>query len=65
VQGYLPTLRVEYRLRVLENRVLKRTFGNKWEQVTGECRQLHTEELHNVFSPPHVTKQGIYHVQDM
>ena len=43
-------------MRVPENRVMKRIFGNKWEQVTGECRQLHTDELHNVFSAPHVTK---------
>jgi hypothetical protein len=40
--------RKEHRLRVLENRVLRRIFGLKWEEVAGGCwRTLHNEELHN------------------
>jgi hypothetical protein len=40
------TLREEYRLRVFENRVLRRIFGPKRDEVTGEWRKLHNEELH-------------------
>jgi hypothetical protein len=39
------TLREERRLRVFENRVLRRVFGPKREEVTGELRKLHNEEL--------------------
>jgi hypothetical protein len=39
------TLREEHRLRVLENRVLRRIFGPKRDEVTGEWRKLHNEEL--------------------
>jgi len=39
------TLRVERRLRVFENRVLRRVFGPKRDEVTGEWRKLHNEEL--------------------
>ena len=35
------TLREERRLRVFENRVLRRVFGPKWDEVTGEWRKLH------------------------
>jgi hypothetical protein len=35
-------------LRVFENRVLRRIFRPKREEVTGECRRLHNEELHNL-----------------
>jgi hypothetical protein len=44
------TLREEYRLGVLENRVLKRIFGPKRDEVTGEWRKLHKEELHALYS---------------
>jgi hypothetical protein len=37
-----------YKLRATENRTLRRTFGPKREEVTGELRKLHTEELHNL-----------------
>jgi hypothetical protein len=40
------TLREEHRLRVFENRVLRRIFGHKRDKVTGEWRKLHSEELH-------------------
>jgi hypothetical protein len=39
------TLRGEHRLRVFENRVLRRIFGPKRDEVTGEWRKLHNEEL--------------------
>jgi hypothetical protein len=44
------TLRQEHRLRVFENRVLRRMFGPKRDQVTGDRRKLHNEELHNFHS---------------
>jgi len=45
-------LREERRLRVLENRVLRRIFGPKRDEVTGECKQLHNEGLNNLYSSP-------------
>jgi hypothetical protein len=42
------TLREEHRLRVFENRVLKRIFGPKRDEVTGEQRKLHNEELRDL-----------------
>jgi hypothetical protein len=36
---------------VFENRVLRRIFGPKREEVTGDWRKLHNEELHNLYSP--------------
>jgi hypothetical protein len=44
------TLREEHRLRVFENRVLRRIFGPKRYEVTGGWRKLHNEELHNLNS---------------
>jgi hypothetical protein len=41
-------LRKERRLRVFENGVLRRIVGLKKDEVTGECRKLHNEELHNL-----------------
>jgi hypothetical protein len=46
------TVREEYRLRVLENRVLRRIFGPKRDEVTGGWKKLHNEELRNVYSSP-------------
>jgi hypothetical protein len=42
------TLREEHRLRVFENKVLRRIFGSKRDEVTGGWRKLHSEELHNL-----------------
>jgi len=42
------TPREERRLRVFENRVLRRTFGPKRDEVIGECRRLHNVELHDL-----------------
>jgi hypothetical protein len=43
-------------LRVFENRVLRRIFGPKRDEVTGGCRKLHNEELHNLYSSPDVIR---------
>jgi hypothetical protein len=43
-------LREEHRLGVTENRVLRRLFGPKRNEVTGEWRKLHNEELHDLYS---------------
>jgi len=48
------TLREERRLRVFENRVLRRIFGPKRDEVTGEWRKLHKEELNNLYSSPNI-----------
>jgi hypothetical protein len=46
------TLREEHRLRVFENRVLRRICGPKRDEVTGEWRKLHNEELHDLYCSP-------------
>jgi hypothetical protein len=46
------TLREEHRLGVFENRMLRRIFGTKRDEVTGEWRKLHNEELHDLYSSP-------------
>jgi hypothetical protein len=42
------TLREGHRLRVFENRVLRRIFGRRRDEVTGGCRKFHNEALHNL-----------------
>jgi hypothetical protein len=51
------TLREENTLRVFENRVLRRIFGPKRDEVTGEWRKLHNEELHILYSSPNIIRQ--------
>ena len=50
------TLREERRLRLFENRVLRRVFGPKRDEVTGEWRKLHTEELSDLYSLPNIVR---------
>jgi hypothetical protein len=50
------TLREEHRLSVFENRILRRIFEPKRDEVCGGWRKLHYEELHNVYSSPSITR---------
>ena len=50
------TLREERRLRVFENRVLRRIFGSKRDEVTGEWKKLHNEKLNNLYSSPNIVR---------
>jgi hypothetical protein len=50
------TLREEHRLRVFENRVLRRIFGPKRDKVTGEWRKFHNEELRDLYSSPRIIR---------
>jgi hypothetical protein len=47
-------LREECRLRVFENKVLRRIFGPKRDEVTGEWRRLHNKELYGLYSSPNI-----------
>jgi hypothetical protein len=49
------TLREEHRLRVLENRVLRKIFGPKWEE-DGTWRKLHNDELHSLYSSQNIVR---------
>jgi hypothetical protein len=50
------TLREERRLRVFENRVRRRIFGPKRDEVPGEWRKLHTEGLNGMYCSPHTVR---------
>jgi hypothetical protein len=51
------TLREEHGLSLFENRVLRRIFGPKRHEVTGQWRKLHSGELHNLYSSPDIIRQ--------
>jgi hypothetical protein len=50
------TLREEHRLKVFENRVLRRTSGPKRDEVVGGCWKLHNEELHNLYASSYTSR---------
>jgi len=49
-------LKEERRLRVFENRVLRRVFGSKRDEVTREWKKLHNEELNDLYFSPHIIR---------
>jgi hypothetical protein len=49
-------MRDERRLRVFENRVLRGIFGAKRDEVTGEWRKLHNEELNDLYPSPNIVR---------
>jgi hypothetical protein len=56
-ETWFLTLREEHRLRVFENRVLRRIFGPTRDEVTGDWRKLHNRVLHNLYSSPDIIRQ--------
>jgi hypothetical protein len=50
------TLREEHKLRVFENKVWRRIFGPKRNEVTGGWRKLHNEELRDLYSSPSIIR---------
>jgi hypothetical protein len=48
------TLREEHRLRAFENRVLRRIFGPRRDEMMGDWRKLYNEELHNLYSSSNI-----------
>ena len=55
-ESWSLTLREERRLRVFENRVLRRVFGPKRDKVTEEWRKLHNEEHSDLYSLPNIVR---------
>jgi hypothetical protein len=55
-ETWILTLRVEHRLRVFKNRVLRRMFGPEREKVIGGWRRLHNEEFHNLYTSENIVR---------
>jgi hypothetical protein len=55
-ESWSLTLREEHRLRVFENRLLRRIFAPKRDEVLGGWRKLHNDELHNLYSLPSIIR---------
>jgi hypothetical protein len=52
----IKTLEKEHRLRVFQNTMLRRIFGPKRDEVTGDWSKLHNEELNNLYSLPNIIR---------
>jgi hypothetical protein len=48
------TFREEWKLRLIQNRVLRRVFGRKWDEVTEEWKELHSEKLQDLYCSPNI-----------
>jgi hypothetical protein len=55
-ESWSLTLREECRLRIFENRVLRRIFGPKRDEVTGQWRRLHKKERYALYSSPNIIR---------
>jgi hypothetical protein len=55
-EAWSLTAREERKLRVFENMVLRRIFGSRRDEVTGEWRRLHNEELNGLYSSPNFVR---------
>ena len=55
-ETWSQTLREEHRLRVFENKVLRKIFGAKIDKITGEWRKLHNGMLHALYSSPNLIR---------
>jgi hypothetical protein len=55
-ESWFLTLREEQRLRLSENRMLRKIFGPKRDEATGEWRRLHDEELNDLYSSPNIIR---------
>jgi len=55
-EAWSLTMREEQRLRVFENRVLRKKFGPKRDEVTGDWRRLHNEDLNDPYSSPNIIR---------
>jgi hypothetical protein len=53
-ENWSLTLREEHEEKVLENRVLRRTHGQKRDEIIGGLRKIHNEEVHNFYSSPNI-----------
>ena len=55
-ETWSPTLREECMLKMFENRVLRKIFRPKRDEVTGYRRKLHEEKLHDLYSSPNIVR---------
>jgi len=55
-ENWSLTLREERRLWVFENRVMRRIFGHRWDEVTGEWSKLHNGELNDLYSSSNIVR---------